>query len=86
MAQDRETIGRLIRMGRRVASLSEKPHASLPDGGTVKVIANPVRLSETPADYRLPPPLLGQHTDELLKQALGLDEAKLAELRGKGVI
>ena len=64
----------------------EMPHASLPDGGTVKVIANPVRLSETPADYRLPPPVLGQHTDEVLKQALGLDDAKLAELRGKGVI
>ena len=64
----------------------EMPHASLPDGGTVKVIANPVRLSETPADYRLPPPVLGQHTDEVLKQALGLDGAKLAELRGKGVI
>ena len=64
----------------------EMPHASLPQGGTVKVIANPVRLSETPADYRLPPPLLGQHTDEVLKQALGQDDAKLAELRSKGVI
>ena len=64
----------------------EMPHASLPQGGTVKVIANPVRLSETPADYRLPPPVLGQHTDEVLKQALGLDDARLAELRGKGVI
>ena len=64
----------------------EMPHASLPDGGTVKVIANPVRLSETPADYRLPPPLLGQHTDAVLKEALGLDDATLAELRGKGVI
>ena len=64
----------------------EMPHASLPNGGTVKVIANPVRLSETPADYRLPPPLLGQHTDEVLKHALGLDDAKLATLRGNGVI
>ena len=64
----------------------EMPHASLPEGGTVKVIANPVRLSETPADYRLPPPLLGQHTDAVLKEALGLDDATLAELRGKGVI
>ena len=64
----------------------EMPHASLPDGGTVKVIANPVRLSETPADYRLPPPLLGQHTDEVLKHVLGLDDAKLATLRGNGVI
>ena len=64
----------------------EMPHASLPNGGTVKVIANPVRLSETPADYRLPPPLLGQHTDEVLKHVLGLDDAKLATLRGNGVI
>ena len=64
----------------------EMAHASLPPGETVKVIANPVRLSETPADYRLPPPVLGQHTDEVLKQALGLDDAKLAALRDKGVI
>ncbi len=64
----------------------EMAHASLPLGETVKVIANPVRLSETPADYRLPPPVLGQHTDEVLKQALGLDDAKLAALRDKGVI
>ncbi|MBS0562498.1 MAG: CoA transferase [Proteobacteria bacterium] len=53
---------------------------------TVKVIANPVRLSETPAEYRLPPPLLGQHTDEVLSGRLGLDAAALAALREKGVI
>ncbi len=62
----------------------EMPHASLPDG-TIKVIANPVRLSESPADYRLPPPLLGQHTDEVLG-GLGLDVAELGRLREKGVI
>ena len=62
----------------------EMPHASLPDR-TIKVIANPVRLSESPADYRLPPPLLGQHTDEVLGE-LGLDAAELGELRKKGVI
>lgn len=60
------------------------PHAATPEG--VQVIANPVRLSETPADYRLPPPVLGQHTDEVLRDRLGLDPAKLEELRGKGVI
>ena len=60
------------------------PHAASPDG--VQVIANPVRLSETPADYRLPPPVLGQHTDEVLGARLGLSGARLAELRGKGVI
>jgi crotonobetainyl-CoA:carnitine CoA-transferase CaiB-like acyl-CoA transferase len=60
------------------------PHPATPDG--VDVIANPVRLSETPADYRLPPPLLGEHTDDVLSTRLGLDDAKLAALRKNGVI
>jgi crotonobetainyl-CoA:carnitine CoA-transferase CaiB-like acyl-CoA transferase len=60
------------------------PHPATPDG--VDVIANPVRLSETPADYRLPPPLLGEHTDEVLSTRLGLDDAKLAALRKNRVI
>jgi crotonobetainyl-CoA:carnitine CoA-transferase CaiB-like acyl-CoA transferase len=61
----------------------EMPHGS---GATVKVIANPVRLSETPADYRLPPPMLGQHTDEVLRGRLGLGDAELAALKAAGVI
>ncbi|MBV9250945.1 MAG: CoA transferase [Acetobacteraceae bacterium] len=61
----------------------EMAHGS---GHPVRVVANPVRLSETPADYRIAPPLLGEHTDEVLSQKLGLDDASLAELRGKGVI
>jgi crotonobetainyl-CoA:carnitine CoA-transferase CaiB-like acyl-CoA transferase len=60
------------------------PHAATPQG--VDVIANPVRLSETPADYRLPPPLLGEHTDVVLRERLGLDDAGIAALRDKGVI
>jgi crotonobetainyl-CoA:carnitine CoA-transferase CaiB-like acyl-CoA transferase len=59
-------------------------HAAAPQG--VDVIANPVRLSETPADYRLPPPLLGEHTAVVLSERLGLDEARLAELRAREVI
>ncbi|MSP30529.1 MAG: CoA transferase [Acetobacteraceae bacterium] len=60
------------------------PHAATADG--VKVIANPVRLSETPPDYRLPPPVLGQHTDTILKSHLGLDDEALADLRAKGIV
>ncbi len=59
-------------------------HAATAKG--VDVLANPVRLSETPPDYRLPPPLLGQHTDEVLSERLGFDDAKLAALRENGVI
>lgn len=55
-------------------------------GTTVKVIANPVKLSETPADYRMAPPLLGEHTETVLADRLGLDRAALAALRDKGVI
>ena len=67
-------------------AVMEMPHAALPEGGTVRVVANPVRLSETPADYPLPPPLLGQHTDAVLAARLGLSPGRLAELRAAGVI
>ena len=60
------------------------PHAATPDG--VQVIANPVRLSETPPDYRRPPPLLGQHTEEVLTTRLNLSPTRLSDLRTKGVI
>ena len=55
-------------------------------GQTVKVIANPVRLSETPADYRISPPTLGEHTGSVLGRLLGLGEAEVAALREQGVV
>ena len=55
-------------------------------GAEVTVIANPVRLSETPADYRLAPPLLGEHTSEVLQDLLGMDAATFEALKKKGVI
>ena len=55
-------------------------------GEMVTVIANPVRLSETPADYRIAPPLLGEHTSEVLQDLLGMDSATFAMLKKKGVI
>ncbi len=61
----------------------EMAHGS---GQKVKVIANPVKLSETPADYRIAPPLLGEHTDAVLSDRLGLDATALAALREKKVI
>ena len=42
---------------------------------------HPVKFSETPPSMRRPPPLLGEHTDEVLGELLGYDRAKLAELR-----
>jgi crotonobetainyl-CoA:carnitine CoA-transferase CaiB-like acyl-CoA transferase len=48
--------------------------------GIARSIANPVRMSETPPAYRLPPPLLGQHSSDILKE-LGFDSAQIAQLR-----
>jgi crotonobetainyl-CoA:carnitine CoA-transferase CaiB-like acyl-CoA transferase len=61
----------------------EMAHSS---GQSVKVIANPVKLSETPANYRIAPPLLGEHTDAVLAERLGLDAAARAKLREKNII
>ncbi len=55
-------------------------------GEAVKVIANPVRLSATPADYRVPPPTLGEHSEDVLSGLLGLSDAEIAALREKGVV
>ncbi|MDH1574906.1 CaiB/BaiF CoA-transferase family protein, partial [Pseudomonas sp. GD03746] len=46
------------------------PHAL---GGSVPQVASPIRLSETPVEYRRAPPLLGEHTEEVLGDVLGLD-------------
>jgi crotonobetainyl-CoA:carnitine CoA-transferase CaiB-like acyl-CoA transferase len=57
-----------------------------PLAGTVASVANPIRLSQTPIEYRQAPPVLGQHTDEVLGRLLSLDETVLAQLRAEGII
>jgi crotonobetainyl-CoA:carnitine CoA-transferase CaiB-like acyl-CoA transferase len=61
------------------------PH-SLAGKGTVDVIGSPIKLGETPVDYRLPPPYCGQHTDEVLRELLYLSDDDLSALRAKKVI
>jgi crotonobetainyl-CoA:carnitine CoA-transferase CaiB-like acyl-CoA transferase len=53
--------------------------------GMARSIANPVKMSETPPAYRLPPPLLGEHTDAVLAE-LELNAAQIEELRRDGAI
>lgn len=55
-------------------------------GSRTPQVASPLRLSETPVAYRSAPPLLGQHTDALLRNLLGMSEAQVAQLRETGVI
>ena len=61
------------------------PHPSAA-GGTVDMVANPIRLSRTPVTYRRPPPMLGQHSDEVLDEILRIGAAERAVLREKGVV
>ena len=63
----------------------EMPHPTAA-GGKVKVLANPVRLSATPPDYRISPPLLGEHTEHVLGGLLGMSGAEIADLRARGVV
>lgn len=51
----------------------------------LRLVGSPMKLSATPVAYRLPPPLLGQHTDEVLAE-LGHDTATIARWRAEGVI
>jgi crotonobetainyl-CoA:carnitine CoA-transferase CaiB-like acyl-CoA transferase len=45
-----------------------------------------MKLSETPVQYRIPPPLLGEHTEEILRDVLGYDKTKIARLKEGKVI
>ncbi len=56
-----------------------------PTIGVLKVLGIPMKLSETPGSIRMAPPLLGQHTTEVLK-ALGYSAQKIEQLREKGDI
>ena len=57
-----------------------------PVAGKVKMVGVPLKLSETPGAVRMPAPLLGQHTDEVLREILTLDDAEITALRRAGVI
>jgi crotonobetainyl-CoA:carnitine CoA-transferase CaiB-like acyl-CoA transferase len=54
--------------------------------GQLPLVASPMRFSETPIEYRLAPPLVGEHTDEVLRAVVGKSEDEIARLRKAGVI
>jgi crotonobetainyl-CoA:carnitine CoA-transferase CaiB-like acyl-CoA transferase len=59
------------------------PH---PKAGSVTMMGVPIRLWDTPGAARVAPPLLGQHTDEVLTRLLGYPRARVAKLRAAGVV
>jgi crotonobetainyl-CoA:carnitine CoA-transferase CaiB-like acyl-CoA transferase len=60
------------------------PHPRAPDA--IALLANPIKYSATPVEYKLPPPTMGQHTDEILRTLLGLGDAEIAALRKSGAV
>jgi crotonobetainyl-CoA:carnitine CoA-transferase CaiB-like acyl-CoA transferase len=60
----------------------EMPH---PLAGAVSLVASPLKLSGTPVQYRRAPPLLGEHTDEVLEE-FGVSKDRRVALRARGVI
>jgi len=60
----------------------EVPH---PTAGVMKLVASPMRLSETPVEVRMAPPTLGQHTEEILRERLNLSPQAINELQTKGI-
>jgi len=57
-----------------------------PKAGNIRVLGSPMKLSDTPASQRTPPPMLGEHTESVLHNDLGLTREVVSELRAGGVI
>ena len=72
---DPQTVSRQMRV--------EMDHAL---AGRVPLVGSPFKLSETPVEYRMPPPLLGEHTDEVLQDVLALDQGAIDALRSERII
>ena len=54
--------------------------------GTLKLCGIPIKYSDTPGTIRRHPPLVGEHTEEILKDVLGYDSEGIVELRSSEVI
>lgn len=57
-----------------------------PSCGPMKLVSPPVKFSEAKPSIRSPPPTLGQNTDEILSEMLGMDSQEIESLRGEGVV
>jgi crotonobetainyl-CoA:carnitine CoA-transferase CaiB-like acyl-CoA transferase len=60
--------------------------AAHPVAGTVPMVASPMRFSGTPLEHKTPPPMLGEHTDEVLQKVLGKKPDEIARLRDAKVV
>ena len=63
--------------------IAEIPHPTI---GTLRLAGLPIKYSETPGIIRRHPPLLGEHTDEILSDVLGCAPDKIDNLKSQGVV
>ncbi len=70
----------------QVVARGVKIEMNHPTAGQVSLVASPMRFSETPVEYKLPPPTLGQHTQEILREMLQLDDAEIAQLHASKIV
>lgn len=57
-----------------------------PTCGPMKLVNTPVKYSYSEPSIRTPPPLLGQHTDEILRDIVGMDESEIEDLKTEGIV
>ncbi|MCC4239337.1 CaiB/BaiF CoA transferase family protein [Thalassospira povalilytica] len=61
-------------------------HLDHPTAGTVPTVGNPIRFSKTPITDEKAPPMLGQHSDEILRKVADLSDDQIAKLRDAGIV
>jgi len=79
------TLGQVV-MHPQVDARGVLVESTHPVAGPIRMVGPPVRLSETPGAVRSPAPLLGEHTDRVLRERLGLSEEEIARLHEAGTI
>ena len=70
----------------QVKARGVKVEVAHPVAGMLPMVASPMRFSATPLEHRMPPPLLGEHTEAVLKEVLGKDAGEIGRLRERGAI
>lgn len=63
--------------------LIEMDHATI---GKLSLVGSPLKFSETPVDYKFPPPRLGEHTEQILKELVGYSLEQITDLQERRVI